>query len=270
MRSRQALFVVGVALAAAAPQHQPAAQARHGAQRAGQGGAQGAIDPKADALLRKMSIDLADMRNFRFEADHVMEVVTRQGEKIQSVAESTVWVQRPNKLRTDRMGPLGGAMVYYDGRSISVYGKSENLYATAKAPNTLDATIDFARDQLSIDAPGADLLYSNPYAVLMEDVVSGRYLGTEPVRDRMCHHLAYRGHETDWQLWIEDGPRALPCRFVIDSKQVTGSPEYTVALFNWKVEPAFPPETFAFAPPRDAGKIDFATVKDIKETQPGR
>lgn len=259
MTPRHALFIAGVALAASTPPHRQTAQAHPAAQRA--------IDPKADALLRKMSTDLAGMTAFRFDADHVMEVVTKQGEKIQAVAESTVWVQRPNQLRTDRMGPLGGATFYCDGTTLSIYGKRDNLYATTKAPDNLDATIDFARDQLSINAPGADLLYSNPYAALMEDVVSGRYMGAEPVGNRMCHHLAYRGHETDWQLWVEDGPRALPCRFVINSKKVTGSPEYAVALSNWQVAPAFSPETFAFTPPPGAGKIDFVALKDIAEQQ---
>ncbi len=255
MRSRHAWFIAGVALAASAAPHPHAAQA--------QPAAHCAVEPKADALLRKMSTDLADMKAFRFLADSVMEVVTRQGEKIQSVAESTVWVQRPNKLRVDRMGPRGGATVYYDGSTLTVYGKRDNLYATAQAPGNLDDTIDFARDQLSIDAPGADLLSSNPYAVLTEDVVSGRYLGIEPVGNRMCHHLAFRGNETDWQLWVEDGPRALPCRFVIVSKHETGKPQYAVTTSDWNPAPGFSPETFAFAPPPDAGKIDFVALKDI-------
>lgn len=270
MRPRQAVFAAGAALAASVPQHPPAAQARPAQPGATQGVAPRAVDPKADALLHKMSIGLASMTGFQFDTDHVMEVVTRQGEKIQGVAQSTVSVQRPNQLKADRMGPLGGATIYYDGKSLSIHGKRENLYATSRAPSTLDATIDFARDQLAIDAPGADLLYSDPYAALMEDVVSGRYLGSEPVRDRMCHHLAYRGHETDWQIWIEDGPRALPCRFVITSKKVIGAPEYTVALFNWKIQTSFAPETFAFTPPPGARKIEFATVKDITEQPPGR
>lgn len=264
MRSRHALFIAGVALAASAFSHRHVAQAHPAAQCA--------FEPKADALLRKMSTDLADMKAFRFTSDHVMEVVTRQGEKIQGIAESTVWVQRPNKLRVDRMGPLGGATVYYDGNTLSVYGKRDNLYATAKVPDNLDNTIDFARDQLAIDAPGADLLYSNPYAMLTEDAVSGRYLGIEPVGNRMCHHLAFRGNETDWQLWVEDGPRALPCRFVIVSKHVTGSPEYAVTTSNWSAAPGFSPETFAFTPPPDAGKINFVALKDIaqKSQQPRR
>jgi len=129
------LFIAGVALAASGSPHPHVAQAHPAAQCA--------FEPKADALLRKMSTDLAGMTAFRFNTDHVMEVVTRQGEKIQSVAESTVWVQRPNKLRADRMGPLGGATVYYDGSKLSIYGKRDNLYATTKAPDDLDGMIDF-------------------------------------------------------------------------------------------------------------------------------
>ncbi|HEX3763732.1 MAG TPA: DUF2092 domain-containing protein [Kofleriaceae bacterium] len=214
-------------------------------------------------LLHEMSIALANQQAFQFNVGHVMEVVTKQGEKIQSIAESTVSVQRPNKLRVDRLGPAGGATVFYDGNTLSIYGKRDNLYATAKAPDNLDATIDFARDQLALDAPGADLLYSNPYAALTEDVVSGRYLGTEPVGNRMCHHLAFRGNETDWQLWIEAGPRPLPCRYVITSKHVIRSPEYALTLSNWNLAPEPSPEQFTFRPPPDAGKINFAAVKDI-------
>jgi hypothetical protein len=247
-------LITGVALAAGAGPGTHVARAHPAAHCA--------FDPKADALLRKMSTDLAEMSAFRFNADQVMEVVTRQGQKIQSVAESTVWVQRPNKLRADRMGPLGGATVYYDGSHLTVYGKRDNLYATARAPDDLDGTIDFAREQLGLDAPGADLLYSNPYAVLMEDAVSSKYLGIEPVGNRRCHHVAFRGHQTDWQLWIEDGQRALPCRFVIVSKRVTGQPQYAVATSDWTAAPGFSPETFAFSPPPDAGKISFVALRD--------
>jgi len=219
------------------------------------------VEPKADELLKRMSTELGNMKGFSFETAQVMEVVTRDGEKIQGIAGSTVHVQRPNKLRTERVGPLGGGTVYYDGKSLSVFGKRDNLYATANVPPTLDETIDFARENLSIDAPGADLLYSDPYKVLMEDVVSGRYLGMEPIGDRMCHHLAYRGHETDWQIWIEDGPHALPCRFVIVSKKEPGEPEYEVTTSSWKAE-TLPPETFAFTPPQGATRIQFIQVAE--------
>jgi hypothetical protein len=169
-------------------------------------------------------------------------------------------VQRPGKLRSDRRGRYGDVTLYFDGKDLTVYSKRENLYATAKAPNTIDEMIDFARRELALEAPAADLMYSDPYAALMEDVVSGRYIDQALIDGRTCHHLAYRGNETDWEIWIEDGPRALPCRFVITSKNVKGSPAYTVETHNWKVDPPLPEKLFTFAPPRNAGKIDFVTV----------
>lgn len=265
MKPIQGLLVVGVVLGA-----NPAVL--HGETNASKekrpDAKRGAFDPKADGLLRKMSADLASMKSFRFDSSRVMEVVEKSGEKIQALGDTSVAVQRPNKLRADRVGKLGGGSIYYDGASFTFYGKRDNFYATTDAPNTLDDTIDFARDSLSIDAPGVDLLFSDPYKVLMEDAVSGRYLGEEMVGNRMCHHLAYRGHETDWQLWVEDGDKALPCRFVITSKKQPGAPEYTVSTSNWREEREFPPDTFAFTPPRDAMKIEFVRLADdVKQQQ---
>lgn len=224
------------------------------------------IDPRADELLQKMAKSLADMKSFTFDSEQVMEVVTKEGQKIQGLAETSVAIQRPNKLKVDRMGPLGGGQVYYDGSTFTFYGKRDNLYATADAPNNLDDTIDFAREKLSIDAPGADLIYSDPYKILMEDAVSGQYLGEEMVGDRKCHHLAYRGNETDWQVWVEDGARTLPCRFVIVSKKVQGQPEFTVNTTNFK-EAKLRDDQFVFQPPKDAKKISFVTISDKVEAK---
>lgn len=218
------------------------------------------VDPKADALLRKMSTDLASMKRFSFAADHVTEVVTQDGQKLQVLASSTVAVERPGRLRSDRKGRYGDVTLYYDGKDLTVYGKRENLYATAHAPDTIDQMIDFAREDLGLEAPAADLLYTNAYGALMEDVVSGAYIDQAQIDGRTCHHLAYRGNETDWQIWIEDGPRALPCRFVITSKNVKGAPEHTVVVRDWKVEPVGSATQFTFVPPRDAGRIQFWSV----------
>lgn len=268
MRSRSisagVIAAVGLAIGAGSVIAQDSGQPRAAprGQAAPQRQAAPKVDPKADALLRKMAADMRNLDRFRFDADHVTEVVTEDGQKIQVLARSTVAVDRPNKLRSDRIGPAAGVKLFYDGKTLTVYGQRDNLYATTPAPNNLDGMMDFAREQLELDAPGADLLYSDVYAGLMQDVVSGMYVNKEPVGDRMCHHLAFRGRETDWQVWIEDGPRALPCRYVITSKNVKGSPEFMVQTSNWQLEPRFAPDTFAFTPPRDAARIEFLAVAE--------
>lgn len=226
---------------------------------------QPSIDPRADALLHRMSADLSNLRTFQVQTNYSTEVVTRQGEKIQMLGESNLSVKRPNMLRTDRSGPRGDVTFFYDGRNVTVYGARANLYATANAPPTLDRTIDFTRQQLDLEAPAADLLYSNPYQALMEDVISGRYIGEEPIGNRMCHHLAYRGHATDWEIWIDSGPRALPCRFEITTNDVKGRPEFAIAFHNWRLDPPLSNQMFAFRPPPGAARISFLTVAQRRQ-----
>lgn len=216
-----------------------------------------AIDPKADALLKKMSASLAALQSFQFDAEHTLEVVEKSGEKLQFVARSRVSVQRPDKLRSDRLGAVADAALYYDGKTITIYGKRLNMYAAAPAPPELDQAIDFARERLELEAPAADLLYTDAYKGLIDDVQSAIYIGNEPIGDRMCHHLAFRAKGTDWQIWIEDTPRALPCRYVITSTDMTGAPEFTVAFTSWNLAPKLAPDVFAFKPPNGATKIDF-------------
>jgi hypothetical protein len=219
------------------------------------------VDPKADELLHKMSNSLAGATTLQFDADHELEVVTKEGQVLQFVAQSRVGAQRPNKARSDRVGPVASGTFYYDGNQIAVYDKRANLYATASAPGKLDAAIDFARDKLNLEAPAADLLYSDPYNTMMEDVVSGSYVGLEPVGNRMCHHLAYRGNVTDWQIWVEDSPQALPCRYVILSKDVKGQPRFEVSFSNFQLNPSLAPLYFVFTPPNNATRIDFFNLR---------
>src|SRR5262245_1150936 len=154
------------------------------------------IDPKADAFLRRSCDYLKNLKSFSVNVDHETEVVTKSGQKLQLLADSTVYVQRPNRMRSDRGGELADVSFFYDGSNITVFSRKANLFATAAAPPTLDAAIDFAREKLEIEAPGADLLYADPYRVLTEDVVSGIYVGRTEIDNVPVHHLAFRGRET--------------------------------------------------------------------------
>src|SRR5262249_15211472 len=140
-------------------------------------------------------------------------------------------------------------------RRITIFGKRMNLYASTPAPNNLDDAIDFAREELKLEAPAADLLYADPYKVMMEDVVSGKYIAKEPIGNQMCDHLAFRGNHTDWQIWVSDA--SLPCRYVITTKDVKGMPDFSVTFANWKMSPTFPDSEFEFTPPAGATQIEF-------------
>lgn len=217
------------------------------------------IDPAADEVLHRMSAYLASLGSFRVDAHSVDELVLKNGQKLQELASSRLAVKRPNRLRSDRLGPASDVVFRYDGGEFSVYGKRTGMYATTAAPANLDHAIDVARDKLGIYAPGADLLYADPYAVLTEDVVHGMYVGLEPVDGVNCHHLAFRGKDVDWQIWVQDGAQPLPRRYVITSKNEPGQPEFVVNLSRWEPQASIPDQEFSFAPPPGATRIEFLT-----------
>jgi hypothetical protein len=213
------------------------------------------IDPAADGMLKEMTAFLAGLKSFRVDSFSVDENALASGEKIQHTADSVVSVQRPNRLRSTPLGEGQGLGLWYDGNNMTVACKASNTYTTIAAPPTLDAAIDNMRKQFKIDAPGADLLYSRPYEILMEQVTSGRVVGHETVGGLKANHLAFEGDEVDWQIWIQEGPQPVPLRFVITTKTVRGRPQFSVQLSNWQLQPTLVETMFQFQPPAGATSV---------------
>jgi hypothetical protein len=215
------------------------------------------IDPQAEKLLRRMSDYLASRQQFTAKAESTLEVVLTSGQKIQFDSPATLVVSRPNKLRADRKGDILNQEFFYDGKNLTLFNPKENLYATAAAPPTIDAMLDFAREKLDVIAPGADFLYKNAADKLLKEASSGFVVGPSVVAGVKSTHLAFRGAEVDWQIWIEDGDKPLPRKFILTSTKVTGEPQFTVLMRSWDVAPKFTDKEFTFVPPKGAKKIEF-------------
>ena len=94
--------------------------------------------------------------------------------------------------------------------------------------------------------PGADLLYRDSYTGLTDDVVSGESLGASEVQGTPTQHKAYRFRDVDWQIWIEDGPRPLPRKNVITTKNIEGAPENEILKSDWNLDPKLQDDLFKF------------------------
>jgi hypothetical protein len=227
------------------------------------------LDPRADALLKKMSDFMGRQKQFSVHTEGGLEVVLEDGQKLEFPFESDLKVQRPNKLRADRRGAKTDLQLLYDGKQIVLYGKLMNMYARSPAPPTLDGAIDHARDELGLDAPGADLMYADAYAGLMPDVVSSMHLGTETVKGVECEHLAFKGKEVDFQIWIRAGETPTPCRYVVTTTGMDGKPEYAADFVDWNLSPKLTDAEFTFRPPAGAEEISFLTAEEMKRVKTG-
>lgn len=218
------------------------------------------IDPAALQLLRASTDFVASRQQFRADTRNTIEVVLASGQKIQFAHTARLSVQRPDRLRAERTGDLVEQLFVYDGKSITLANRADKYYATIDAPPTIEAMLDFARDTMDIIAPAGDLVYANAYDILMTDVSSGIVVGKGIVEGVRCDHLAFRAPHVDWQIWIQEGSQPLPRKLVVTTRDVVNAPQFTVVISRWNLKPAFDAQTFAFAPPGNAKKIDFVPV----------
>lgn len=230
-----------------------------------------ASDAKARAVLRQMTDYLAKQKTFTMKAANTIEFVLETGQKLQFDAAAKVSVARPDRMRAVRIDDFEQQEMVYDGKSLTVFHHASGTpyYATVSAPPTIEGALDFARQSLDVIAPAGDLLYADAYNILMEDVISGLYLGPSVVGGVRVHHLAFRGEQTDWQIWIDSGNKPLPRKLVITSKLTIGAPQFTVTTSEWKLAPKFKSGQFHFEPPKDAIKIDFIAPVAAKATPTG-
>jgi hypothetical protein len=235
------LAVLGLVLGAAAT---PAAAAER-------------VDPKAMSLLKSMCDFVAALPAFTVRAVNESEVILVDGQKLDYSTVSQVTLKRPNRLRAHRVDSQDEADLVYDGKSVTLHFKATNFYASEAVPGSLDGALDLLRDSLTLDLPGADLLYTDAFDGLTWDVTDAQYVGRESLGDVPVHHLAFRTPSIDFQVWVQDADKPLPRKYVITTKWLTGAPQNGVELTDWNLAPRIDDSAFTFTPPAGARKIDF-------------
>ena len=216
-----------------------------------------AVDPQADRLLKQMSDYLASRKQLTVQAQASYETLLDSGQKLMFVNSVEVLLKRPDRLYVHRRGMLRDQELFYDGKTFTLFGRRAKRYATTPVPATIDQTLDYATEELGLTASGSDLFYSDVYGGLMADVLSGIYIGRTEINGVPCHQLAFRGTEVDWQIWIADGEKPLPWKYVITSKWTTGAPQYTLNVRKWDTATEIAEKRFHFKAPEGVERIDF-------------
>ncbi len=230
------------------------------------GGGQDESSKNARALLKAMSDYIAAQNSISLAYDSVFEVVSEDKQKLQIAMSGTVDLSRPDKMRTTRKTGFSDTETSYDGKTLSFYGKGKNAYMQAAVTGNIDSVIDQLRDKFHRQLPGADLLSANVYDGLMADVTDVKDLGSGIIGGQECDHLAFRAKDTDWQIWIAQGGQPYPCRYVITSKGVDQSPQFSMTIRDWKASAAASTADFSFKPPAGATKLDIKDLETLKET----
>lgn len=224
-----------------------------------------ADEAQAKAIFKAMSDYLAAQQSISFDVDTNLEIVTKDSQKIALASSGSVTLVRPDKFRAKRVGGFSETELVFDGKAVTISQKTAKQYAQADAPGTIDNLIDLLRDKYHRPIPAADLLMVDVYGQLMPEIVDIKDLGSGVIQGTECDHLAFRTKEVDLQIWIAQGGRPYPCRYVITSTKVVGWPQYTVEVRNWKTGGKVSAEAFRFKPPADFKRVKPDELHDADE-----
>jgi hypothetical protein len=255
---RLATIAVSVAvLSAAAPAQQTAPQ---------QEAAIPGRDADAVAALEKMGASLRALQSFGVHADFTQEQVLTSGQKLQFAGTVDVKARRPNAIRVDINSDRQARTLYYDGKTATLFSPHVGYYATFAAPPTIGELLKIASDKYAIDTPLADLFVWGSDAGAAAKLQSAFKVGTATINGKVCDQYAMRQANTDWQVWIEQGGQALPCKLVITTTDDPSMPQYA-AVYRWTPQQALAESTFTFTPPANSRKIAIATSPATASSQ---
>ncbi len=219
----------------------------------------------AKAILKSMTDYVGSQTTIELGFDSSIEVITPELEKIQFTNSGGALLSRPDKLRAHRTGGYATVNLVFDGKTVSVLGKNRNVYAQFEGPQSVDALIEALRAGRGVALPGADLLLSNAYEVLVDGVLEAKHIGRGVIDGVECEHLAFRNIDTDWQLWVEVGDKPIPRKLVITSKTLNSAPQYTLQVKDWKTGVTPAADAFAFTPPAGAQRLEPDDLVDLDE-----
>jgi hypothetical protein len=225
----------------------------------------------AAKVLKAMSDYTKEQKSISATFDSDIEIITPDLQKIQFTSSGQLKLNRPDKLRVRRTGGYADVELVYDGKTLSLYGNNAKSYVQADAAGTIDQVIDTIQSKSGAAMPGTDLLLTNSFDELMTNVIEGRHIGQGVVDGVECEHLAFRGVDVDWQIWIETGARPVPRKYVITSKTLAGAPQYTLRIKDWKTDAIADADAFVFKPPAGATKVDLdaGAMLEFDELPPG-
>ncbi len=215
--------------------------------------------------LKQMSDKLIASNSFSYRSNSAVELQSETGQFVTFFTEAEVALQRPNKLHMKVSGDSPSLHLYFDGAKASAIDVDNNTYAVSTPLTNIDEMLNYIMSKAQISFPSADLMYSDPYAVMTKNLTDATVVGDSMINGIPVEHFAYREPTIDWEIWIAKGENALPLRLAMTYRQVENRPSFLVEFADWKLNPKLKSNTFEFKAPKDGKQIEFGTYLDQKK-----
>jgi hypothetical protein len=220
-----------------------------------------APEPDPRQILQKMCDFLKSQQQFSYKAEVADDQVYAGAKKLQYAIDMETFVRRPDRLRVNAEGDLIDKQFFFDGKTITLYDKDENVYGVLEVPPDIESALDKANKEFGVRVALTDLASPQLCEHIGKRIKHSLYVGLHKVRGVPCHHLSFDGDEVQLQVWIDAGDKPLPRKAVLTHKNLPGSPQWTAYLSDWNFSPQLNDNLFAFTPPQGVEKIKFVPVQ---------
>jgi hypothetical protein len=208
-------------------------------------------------VLNSMSALKAGINRATLKSVSYTDARLEGGLMVSNSTEVTVNIERPGSLKISSFDGLHSKDLYFHNGELTVFNSENKFYAQANIPKEIDAALQFALEEMEIEAPLLDMIYQNVAEHLITSQETILYLQDKArISGADCHHIAIRGSEVDVQLWVQEGERPMTRRIVLTSKWAGGSPRFEANL-TWDLAPDFDSSIFEFTAPEGSSKIEF-------------
>jgi hypothetical protein len=227
----------------------------------------GEQDSRALTALEQMGTYLRSLTRFRLSAISSTDQVLETGQTVEFLHHTELVVVQPNKLQLSVDNQGAKRDLTYDGKTFTLYESRTGYFASGEAPKSIDLLLDKLHDHYDIQLPLVDLFRWNEATAKDVGISSALYIGTDVLAGETCTHYAYRQPDIDWQLWVREGSKPLPCRLVITRRDDADHPRHSVS-FHWDLNKSIAAKTFEFVPPASARKVPLVELEPPSPATP--
>lgn len=208
--------------------------------------------------LLRMGNFLGQLKQFSVTLRAGYDVVQESGQKIEFNENRSITIVRPDRLRVDvERSDAEKSSIVFDGKAVTVLSPKRNMYATADIPGDIDGAVAYFLKDLRMRLPMAMLFVSRLPQELELRILAADIVETTPLMSPPCVHIAARGQNVDFQVWIPAEGDPLPRRVVLTYKNEKGQPQYWADFSDWNLSPSISDSTFALDIPKEANRIEF-------------
>ena len=211
------------------------------------------VYPVASAILMDAYRYLGELDSFSIDALTTNDDIYRDIMIQEFSHQVHIDLQRPDKLRTRRVGDIYNRSSYLSGDSFTMINETFNFYGEVQVPDTIDSALDYLFESYDIKFPLANLLYTDLDKRLAPKK-NGFYFGTPKVDGHVCHHIGFVNEAYEYQLWIEKSDTPLIRKFLIIDKNEKFDLRSS-SILRWEINPHFEKDHFLFSPPEEAMEI---------------